>query len=229
MAFFEIEFPRAIGYKAIGGPGFSTQVNQGFSGQEQRNRNWAFSKGKWSIDLQTPPPDQFSGARQGFIDLINSFFLAVGGKADAFRLYDHRDNQWTTAQALGVGNGTQTQFQLTKSYLIGARTYMRTITKPIWSTITDYQGNALANSVTIALNGTPTSAFTLDPTTGIVTMSSAPGAGVAVTSPSGKFHFPVRFDTDYLPMQVDESYISGGEGIISLHGVELVEVPPPNY
>ncbi|HEY0701274.1 MAG TPA: DUF2460 domain-containing protein [Candidatus Acidoferrales bacterium] len=230
MAFFEVEFPRNIGYKRLGSPaGFSTTVNQGFSGQEQRNRNWANSRGKWTIDLQTPPPSQFSGTRQAYIDALLAFFEVVGGRADAFRLKDHLDYQWTVAQTLGVGNGSTTVFQLTKTYTIGGRSYVRNITKPVWNTINDYLGNALAQSVTIALNGTPTAAFTLDATTGLVTMNAAPGNGVVVSSPTGQFHYPVRFDTDDLPFQVEDSNVHGGQPIISLHGVQLLEVLPPNY
>ena len=53
MSFFEVEFPRNLAFKTSGGPGFSTIVNQSFSGQEFRNRNWAFSRGKWKVELKT--------------------------------------------------------------------------------------------------------------------------------------------------------------------------------
>jgi uncharacterized protein (TIGR02217 family) len=231
MAFFELEFPRQIGYKRLGSPsGFSTQVNQGFSGQEQRNRNWANSHGKWTIDIQTPSAALYPGTRQSYVDLLTSFHLVCGGRADAFRLKDHLDAGWTTAQPLATIDSTH--FQLQKQYVIGTgsyqRTYTRTITKPITSAITDFAGNALANTVTIAVGGTPVgSGWTLDQTTGIVTFSSAPGG--AVTSPSGQFHYPARFDSDDLPLQVEESYVEGGQMIVSLHGLQLVEVLPPNY
>jgi uncharacterized protein (TIGR02217 family) len=231
MAFFEVEFPRFIKYKRLGSPwGFSTQVNQGFSGQEQRNKNWANSRGRWTIDMETPPPTQFASNPQAFVDLLGAFFGVCAGRGDAFRLKDHLDYQWTTAQPLATLSSTT--FQLQKQYVIGVgayqRTYTRTITKPITAAITDFAGNSLTNTVTIAVGGTPTaSGWTLDPTTGIVAFSSAPGA--AVTSPAGQFHIPVRFDTDDLPIQVEESYVSGGNMIISIHGVQLVEVLPPNY
>ena len=229
MSFFECEFPRAIRYRRLGSPsGWSTVVNQGFSGQEYRNRNWANSRGKWTIDLQTPSPNQVS-SRAAFMQLLLAFHMVVGGKADAFRLKDHTDSGWTTPQTLGVGNGSTTVFQLTKTYTIGGRSYVKNITKPVWSTVNDYQGNALANSVTISLNGTNTSAFTLDATTGLVTMTSAPAGGVVVTSPSGSFHYPVRFDTDDLPMQTEESNFTGNQPIVSIHSVQMVEVLPPNY
>jgi uncharacterized protein (TIGR02217 family) len=236
MAFFECEFPRQIRYRRLGSPsGWSTQVNTGFSGQEYRNRNWANSRGKWTIDLMTPSPAQ-AGSRQSFLQLLIAFHLAVGGKADGFRLKDHTDYQWTAPQMLGTGNGTQTVFQLTNTYSIGsganARSYVRNIVKPMWGTITDYQGAALPNSVTVALNGTLQaygSIWTLDPTTGLVTFATAPASGVVVTSPQGMFHYPVRFDSDDLELQTEESYMSGGQPIVSLNSAKLVEVLPPNY
>jgi uncharacterized protein (TIGR02217 family) len=214
MSFFEVEFPRTIGYHAIGGPGFSTQVNQGFSGQEQRNRNRANSRGKWTVSLMTPAA--FDGNRQAFIDLINGFFLNVGGKADGFRLKDHKDFIAVDQPLQTIGGNVQ----LVKQYVIGGRTYTRVVTKPITAAVSDYQGNALAN--TVFLHGTSTP-VTVDATTGIVTGQSA---GTAVDF---HFHFPVRFDTDDLPVQAEESNFGSGEGVVSLHSIQLVEVLPPNY
>jgi uncharacterized protein (TIGR02217 family) len=53
MAFFETEFPRTVGYKATGGPTFNTTVNEGFSGFEQRNKNWSIARAKYTVDLLT--------------------------------------------------------------------------------------------------------------------------------------------------------------------------------
>jgi uncharacterized protein (TIGR02217 family) len=217
LSFFEVEFPRGIGYHRLGSPsGFSTQVNEGLSGQEQRNRNWASSRGKWTVSLETPSVAQFSGTRQSWIDILHAFHLVVGGKADGFRLKDHLDYQ-ATNQVLATVNGN---VQLVKNYVIGGRTYQRVITKPITSSVLDFQGNALAN--TVFLHGTSTP-VTVDYATGIVTGQSA---GTAVDF---QFHYPVRFDTDELPIEVMESNVGGGQPIAAVHGVVLVEVRPPNY
>jgi uncharacterized protein (TIGR02217 family) len=229
MSFFETEFPRNIGYKRLGAPvGFNTTVNEGLSGGEQRNRNWANSKGKWTIDLQTPPPSQFSDSRQKYVDLLNTFMLVVGGRADAFRLFDHIDNQ-ATGQTIGVGNGSQTVFQLARTYTIGGRSYVRNITKPITSSVVNYRGFALSNTVKTYLNGTlQTSGWSVDYTTGLVTFTSAPSNSVVVTADC-QYHYPVRFDADDLQLQIEESNVQGGQPLISLHSLQLLEVPPPNY
>jgi uncharacterized protein (TIGR02217 family) len=232
MAFFETRFPTGIAYNRLGSPsGFSTSVNAGFSGQEQRNRNWASSRGRWTVSVTTPPASQFSGSRQSFVDILQAFHLNVGGKADAFRLKDHTDLS-LAGQQIGIGDGSYKIFQLIKKYTIGGRTYTRVITKPEWSTATDYQGNALPNSVTIALNGTPLAQagnWTIDATTGLITFVTAPGNTVVITTPAGNFDYPVRFDVDELPIQVEASAVGAGQPIVSIHGVPLVEVRPPNY
>ena len=220
MAFFECEFPTTLSYRALGGSGFSTIVNEGFSGYEQRNRNWAQSRGKWSVSLQTPA--SFAGNRQGFVDLLQSFFLVVGGKADAFRLKDHKDFS-ATAQPIGTGTGSATVFQLARTYAAGSRTYVRTIKKPIAPPAVDYQGATLPQTVVVHVNGAVVSGWTVDSTTGLVTFAAAPASGAVITA-DFEFHYPVRFDTDEFQAQVEDSDVLGAGPIISWHSIGLVEV-----
>jgi uncharacterized protein (TIGR02217 family) len=224
MAFFEIEFPRTISFRAVGGPGFSTTVNQGLSGYEQRNKNWAQARAKWQINLITPA--SFSGSEQDYADLIRSFFLNVSGKADAFRFRDAIDNKFTN-EVIATGDGsTLGPFQLVKTYTIGGRSYVKQIKKPIMSAVNDYQGNALTDTVTLTDNGSPISAanYSIDATTGIVTFGSghAP-ANTHLIRASGEFHYPARFDSDDLGQQVEESAVRDGRGVTSL-SIALVEV-----
>lgn len=230
MAFLEIEFPRAIAFHRIGSPsGWLTTVNQGISGQEQRNQNWGSSRGKWTCSVRTPSAAQRGSVSQAnFVEILLAFHLNAGGKAIAFRLKDALDDQFTNQQ-IGVGTGSSHTLQLIKSYTIGGRTYIRNITKPIWHTVTDYAGNALTDTVTLAFNGTPQTygvSWTLDPTTGLVTCT-APNTDVITAS--GQFHYPVRFDVDELPMRVEESDVAGGNPIVTIDSCPLVEVLPPNY
>jgi uncharacterized protein (TIGR02217 family) len=218
MSFFELEFPTTLSLEAVGGPTFSTQVNQGFSGGEQRNRNWANARGEWTVSLITPaggPP------RQTFIDLLNAFFRVLGGMADSFRLKDPTDFQATgqTLASLGSNN-----YQLQKTYTIGARSYVRTITKPIWNTITDYRGNALANTVVLKSSGTLLtygSAWTMDPTTGIITTTNG-----SLTA-DFQFHVPVRLNSDKMKLAA-KTPLAGGI-VAAWNSIELIETLPPNY
>lgn len=205
MSFFECEFPTSVGFLASGGPAFSTTVNEGFSGGEQRNRNWSQTRGIWTIDLQYKTQD--------FFDAVLAFFLVVGGQADAFRFKDHKDFV-ATGQLIGTGDGATAVFQLIKNYVSGPRTYVRTILKPITSAVIDFQGNALPNTVVIYDNGVPLTNdvdYTVDETTGLITFTIAPTLGHFITA-DFQFHYPARFTSDELKAQVEPSNVNGGIG-----------------
>jgi uncharacterized protein (TIGR02217 family) len=223
--FFELEFPTAISFLAMGGPTFSTNVNEGYSGEEQRNQNWRNCLGKWTISLVTPARQD----RQQYIYLLDSFFLNVRGRGDAFRFKDHKDFRARGVQ-IGMGNGSATVFQLQKTYQMGSRIYFRKVTKPIDHTTTDYKGNPLADTLVVYVAGTPlaSSAWTLDATTGLVTLTAAPADRALVTT-DFDFHHPVRFDVDDMQRQIQESYVHGGNPIVSLNSLTLWEVRPPRY
>jgi len=222
MSFFECEFPRKIGFTSsgggttpIGGPGWSTMVNMGFSGFEQRNRNWAAARNKYQLDVVA--------MNYSIYQLLLAFQLAVGGRSDAFRFLDKTDYQFFNVAMLNTvtgginGDGSTKVFQLQKQYIVGSgpmqRVYTRIISKPIMGNqtfggtpITDFLGNQLPNTVAAYVGGVKKGIpgdFSVDATTGLVTFGQAPGNGVAVTA-DAQFHVPVRFDSDDLPAQVVE-------------------------
>jgi uncharacterized protein (TIGR02217 family) len=83
---------------------------------------------------------------------------------------------------------------------------VRTIAKPI------------AGSVTVALNGTSqASGWSVDTTTGVITFTTAPGLGVAITA-GFEFDVPVRFDTDALDVTLDL------ERLGSISSIPLLEI-----
>ncbi len=95
-----------------------------------------------------------------------------------------------------------------KAYASGSQTWTRTITKPV------------AGTVVVALDGvTQGSGWSVDTTTGIVTFTSAPASGVAVTA-GFEFDVPVRFDTDQLDVNLDI------ETKGSIASIPLIEVRP---
>jgi uncharacterized protein (TIGR02217 family) len=209
--FFECEFPTAIAFQAQGGPGFSTTVNTGFSGYEQRNRNWALALGKWQIALDHKP--------QAYFQNVYDFWLAVGGKADSFRFLDPKDFQ---AFAQPCAEISSTTYQLQRTYTVGARSYVKPIKKPITSSVQKFNGSYCADTVVIYIGGAKqTSGWTLDSTTGIVTFASGPGGAVTADF---EFHYPVRFDTDECQAVVEESDVAGGNALITWANVQLVEV-----
>lgn len=237
MSFFEVEFPRVISYRGTGGGTFNTTVNEGLSGFEQRNKNWATARGQWQVSLQTPAA--FQANRQSFLDLLNAFFLNVTGMGDGFRLFDHIDFAAKSA-FIAVSDGSTLTYQLQKQYSIGSgglqRSYNRIINKPITSKVQDYQGNALLDTVVLYDNGTPIvnasggnplgNKWRVNETTGVVTfqdVSFVPAAGHVITADL-QFHFPVRFDMDQMTVEVQESDVKDGNPIGAWANIALKEL-----
>jgi uncharacterized protein (TIGR02217 family) len=216
--FFEAEFPRAIEFEQDGGPAFNTEVIAVQSGQEQRNRNWINTGGDYTasvVGLQNP-----GTSSAAFIDAVRAFFLMIGGMGDAFRYFDPIDNTAVGEAMLAIAGTSNLQWQLQKTYTLGGRTYIRTITKPITASVIDYQGNAMVNTVTIhASGGTLTS---IDHTTGIALFSVAPSSVTA----DFQYHIPVRLTTDKFTPKVSKS---GKGNRIVRWNLGLVIVRPPNY
>ena len=147
------------------------------------------------------------------------FFEAQRGRLCGFRWKDRFDYRSCPSPALpsaddvdiGTGDGTTAAFQLIKPYGSGAGTpYLRTIAKPVPGT------------VRVAVAGIPQpigTAWTLDMTTGLVSFvpGQVPAAGAAVTA-GFEFDVPVRFDTDYL--EVDLGYFEAGQ----IPNIPIIEI-----
>lgn len=197
MSFVEIQFPADISYGSSGGPTFSTDVIEAFSGFEQRNINWSAARARYNVAHGVKTQSQ--------LDELIAFFRARQGKAIGFRFKDWTDYQ-AVAQNIGTGNGSQTVFQLTKKYTSSV-TVTRVIKKPVNNSTLKIYLNAVLQS----------SGYTVNYTTGAVTFTTAPGSGVAVTA-DFEFDVPVRFDTDQLDAAIDDF------GTRSWSDIPLVEV-----
>lgn len=180
--FHEIRFPDNIAYGATGGPEFATTVVVTGAGYEQRNVNWAEARGRWDVG---------SGLKtQVQLDQLIAFFRARKGKAYGFRFKDWTDYK-AVGQLLDTGDGATKTFQLVKHYPSGSVAELRTITKPVPGSVKIYQAGVLQSS-----------GWTADASTGLVTFSTAPATGVAITADC-EFDAPVRFDTDHMAVTID--------------------------
>jgi uncharacterized protein (TIGR02217 family) len=197
VSFVEIQFPADISYGSSGGPTFSTDVIEAFSGFEQRNINWSAARARYNVAHGVKTQSQ--------LDELIAFFRARQGKAIGFRFKDWTDYQ-AVAQNIGTGNGSQTVFQLTKKYTSSV-TVTRVIKKPVNNGTLKIYLNAVLQA----------SGYTVNYTTGAVTFTTAPGSGVAVTA-DFEFDVPVRFDTDQLDAAIDDF------GTRSWSDIPLVEV-----
>lgn len=179
--FHEIQFPTDISYGSSGGPEFSTEVVEFGGGREQRNANWLYSRERWNV--------AYGVRAQAQLATLIAFFYARRGRAYGFRFKNHDDYQ-AVGHEIGTGDDSTVDFQLLKIYEAGANQYARKISKPVTGTVVIY------------IDSAETSAFTVDTTTGIVTMDSAPTGGEVITA-DYDFDVPVRFDTDHLPQTFD--------------------------
>ena len=189
--FDEVRFPENIDYGLTGGPEYSTDVIELFSGFEQRNQNWALGRSRYTTSH--PIKDAAD------IATLIAFFRARKGKARGFRFRDWSD-YIAINQPIGTGDNTATIFQLTKSYTSGSVTEIRTCIKIVAS---GAQVTTVPKIYLSSILKTETVDYTLDYTTGLVTFASAPGTGVAITA-DFEFDVPVRFDTD--TMQIRHEY-----------------------
>jgi uncharacterized protein (TIGR02217 family) len=124
------------------------------------------------------------------IDELIAFFRARRGKAYGFRFKDWTDYK-ATGQPIGTGDGTNKTFQLVKRYPSGSVIEVRTITKPVAGTVRAYKDAA-----------EQLAGWSVDVTTGIVTFTTAPAGGVAITA-DFELDVPVRFDTDHMAVTIE--------------------------
>ena len=191
-AFIETpRFPDDIANGSGGGPRFKTNIFEGSSGVEQRNKNWPFPRFEWNIS---------KGIRDRTdMDTMREWFMVLGGRATGFRFKDWRDYQLTD-ESIGTGDGVEDTFTITKAYTVGAYTHSRRIFKPVASSYTVYVA-AVAQT-----EGGGVGDYTMDTTTGTIVFGSAiiPAAAADITI-TCEFDVPVRLDVDHMST-LEEGY-----------------------
>ncbi|MEL6218094.1 MAG: DUF2460 domain-containing protein [Pseudomonadota bacterium] len=185
--FHEVRFPAALSFASSGGVERRTEIVTLSGGHEERNTPWAQARRRYDAGLGVRSLDD--------LDAVLRFYEGRRGPLYGFRWKDWLDHKSCapsatpepTDQAIGAGDGSTTQFQLTKDYG-GTPAMIRPITKPVDGT------------VRVAVGGVETAA-TVDTETGMVTLASAPAAGQAVTA-GFAFDVPVRFGSDTLEVNL---------------------------
>jgi uncharacterized protein (TIGR02217 family) len=205
-AFHEILFPLDIALGSAGGPERRTEIVALASGREERNARWAHSRRRYDAGYGVKTFEALSQ--------VIAFFEERRGMLHGFRWRDRLDHASAAPgvpvtaldQTIGAGDGETGTFQLVKTYGGAFAPYARPIVKPV------------SGSVRIAVDGVELDdGFTVDVTTGVVTFTTPPGIGDAVTA-GFLFDVPVRFDTDYL--EVDLSAFAAG----AIPKIPLVEI-----
>lgn len=211
-SFHETRFPLDISMHARGGPERRTDVVATATGREQRNARWADSRRRY---------DAGYGIKSlAAIDALVVFFEERRGRLHGFRWRDRADykscapdrNPAPGDQLLGVGDAATSTFQLVKTYGAAFAPWARHIAKPVAGSVRV----AVANVESVAGRD-----HDVDDTTGLVTFRAGhlPAAGARVTA-GFLFDVPVRFDTDYL--EIDLAAFEAGE----IPKIPLVEILP---
>ena len=186
MSFHEVRFPANLSFGALGGPERRTEIVTLSNGFEERNTPWAHSRRRFDAGMGLRSLED--------VEAVVAFFEARQGQLHGFRWKDWSDYRSASPsreitgddQVLGMGDETQTEFQLIKIYRSGIVSYERPISKPV------------AGTVLVAISGEPQVVdedYTLDVETGIVTFTHPPDFQAEITA-GFEFDVPVRFDTE---------------------------------
>ena len=206
MKFHDTRFPLDISFGSSGGPERRTDIITLTSGHEERNTQWESSRRRYNAGYGIRSLDD--------IHEIISFFEARRGRLHGFRWRDPMD--WkscalsaqpsSTDQPIGKGDGMQKTFPLSKIYRSFVSRWRRIITKPVLGT------------VKVAIDRrmlTEEIEFTVDLITGEIIFNDQhiPAKGTRITA-GFEFDVPVRFDTDYL--EID---------LTAFHAGQIPEIP----
>jgi len=209
--FHEVLFPLDIALRSAGGPERRTDIVTLGSGREERNARWAHSRRRYDAGYGVKTLDALSA--------VVAFFEERRGRLHGFRWRDRLDHcsaapgaaAGATDQVIGTGDGQTAAFQLGKTYGATYAPYRRPIVKPV------------GGSVRVAVGGVEAGAdaFTCDAASGLVTFAPGyvPAMGAVVTA-GFLFDVPVRFDTDYL--EIDLAAFSAG----AIPKIPLIEIRP---
>lgn len=200
MAFYPIRIQQCEGFGFVGGPEFQTDIKNAQNGREYRNGDWSVCRHKYTAPFAYISNEAYLA--------IKEVFLVVRGRLHTFLYRDPADHVADNA-TFGIGDGTQTIFQLSKLSQVGAATYSRVITKPV------------IEGLKIFVNGVQNVDVNVDPLTGLVTFIETPEFASELTW-SGNFDVQVRFDIDYMPFSLDNA--NQNLGLLSNGSVDLYEV-----
>ncbi len=225
-----LTFPHNISYNSDGAETFSTEINSGDDGGEQRIAHWEQPLMEYNIAYGVRTMDQLHDLKR--------FYRSVQGPRHGFRFRDPVDytSSYATGeearspdpvtafdQVIGTGDGLTFEFQLVKAYDYENAPAERKITKPVPGT------------VRIASNGIeyPSDRFTVDTTTGMVTLDrrveATVGGSVTMTRVTTTERTIEWTDASSLTIEVGEyvfisGFANGDNAVPEVEAWEVVQV-----
>lgn len=206
MAYHRAYIQQCEAFGWAGGPEFRTTINEMRGGRERRNADWSQARHKFTVPYQNISDDGWSA--------VATMFYVCRGQLDCF-LYRDRLNSQAQNTLFGVGTGALQTFQLSTLWnLMPGVSYQRDV----------YALPDDPDDLVVTINGTPTTAFSIDRDRGLITFNTAPANG-AVLRWSGTFDIWVRFNTDWLPASIDN--LRGADSKAINMQIELIECAAP--
>jgi uncharacterized protein (TIGR02217 family) len=166
-------------------PTFQTRIQRAVSGRELRALDYPYPLWQFTLVFDLLRDNPAAGYDE--LQTLMGFFMLCQGAFGTFLFRDPSDDQ-VTGQQIGIGNASANVFQLQRA--MGAKLPGGGFLEPI----------AAPDIVTaVYLDGITQSpgSYNVDPDTGLVTFSTAPGSGLIITA-DYSYYFRCRF--------VDDSY-----------------------
>ncbi|MGC2200920.1 MAG: DUF2460 domain-containing protein [Stellaceae bacterium] len=164
-------------------PTFQTRIQRAASGRELRALDYPYPLWQFALVYDFLRDDPAAGHDE--LRTLMGFFMLCNGAFGSFLYQDPTDYQ-VTGQLIGIGDASQSTFQLQRN--IGTTLPGGGFSEPI-----------VAPDIVVAVyfNGIqqdPTT-YSVDPSTGLVTFSTAPGSGQIITA-DFSYYFRCRFVED---------------------------------
>lgn len=179
---------KGLQYPVSRKPMFKSSKPQSISGKETAIARWAYPRYQWTLSWSLLRQGTIQGVAFTEFQQLESFFETLKGGFDSWLYTDPNDNA-VVNQAIGVGDGSTSNFQLPRAF--GG------VAIPVLAPNLSIAPVIKVNGSTIPGSGYNITAWgTTDPNGPGVLEFGSPPAGSAVITGSFSYYFPVRFDED---------------------------------
>jgi uncharacterized protein (TIGR02217 family) len=166
-------------------PTFQTRIQRAVSGRELRALDYPYPLWQFTLVFDLLRDNPAAGYDE--LQTLMGFFMLCQGAFGTFLFRDPSDDQ-VTGQQIGIGNASANVFQLQRA--MGAKLPGGGFLEPIAAP--DIVSAVYLDGITQSPGS-----YNVDPDTGLVTFSTAPGSGLIITA-DYSYYFRCRF--------VDDSY-----------------------